>query len=118
MFAEEPFPHLPLLCKKKGHPKLRPGYNSSAKTANNNIKRQEHRDKLISEAGNLSRFWQERKQRQSLVSSVNTIAAGIPFLLEIDPDTDVDFLRGLGFEIVCDLEEGVYSCCIQTDRFI
>jgi hypothetical protein len=34
------------------------------------------------------------------------IQLGIPFLLEIDPDSDVEFLRGLGFEIVCSLEDG------------
>ena len=34
------------------------------------------------------------------------IETGIPILLEIDPTVDVEFLRGLGFEIICELPEG------------
>ena len=50
------------------------------------------------------------------VLNLPTIAGGVPFLLEIEPTTDVEFLRGLGFEVVCDLDEGfIVVSSEQTD---
>ncbi len=53
----------------------------------------------------LSCFWKERRAERS-ENALPEIKTGIPILLEIDPSADIDFLRGLGFEIVCEIEEG------------
>ncbi len=110
------FMHLPFPLKKTGQAKYPqtpiPGKQA---TAHNKQNRQAHHDSLRSQAHGLSRFWQDRqtaRQNQNLP----TIAGGVPFLLEIEPTTDVEFLRGLGFEVVCDLDEGfIVVSSEQTD---
>lgn len=110
------FKHLPFPGKKIGIPKY-PKRNvpDFSKTAENKLKRQDHYNNLNMQVQRMSRFWQDRKselQRKNL----NVIPGGVPFLLEIDPTSDVDFLRGLGFEIVCDLDEGfIVVSSEQTD---
>ena len=110
------FMHLPFPTKKTGKATYRPTPRPSEdNTARNKADRQTHSNNLSSQAQVLSRFWQDRKTtRQNL--NLPTIAGGVPFLLEIEPATDVEFLRGLGFEIVCDLEEGfIIVSSEQTD---
>ena len=106
MPATNKFMHLPFPSKKTGKAKYPqtpvPGKQATVQNKNN---RQMHRDNLRSQAQGLSRFWQDRKGERSQ-QNLPTIAGGIPFLLEIEPTTDVEFLRGLGFEVVCDLAEG------------
>lgn len=56
------------------------------------------------------------------------IRTGIPILLEIDPNNDVSFLKGLGFEVVSELENGYVivsngdmnfaTLNMKTDEFI
>lgn len=110
------FMHLPFPRKKVGTAKYPqtpiPGEQA---TVYNNENRKPHRNALRSQAQKLSRFWQDRKNVRS-EQSLPIIEGGIPFLLEIDPTTDVEFLRGLGFEIVCDLNEGfIVVSSKQTD---
>lgn len=74
-------------------------------TNQNKNNRQGHRQTIRSQVQGLSRFWQDRKNERNS-QHLPTIDGGVPFLLEIEPTTDVEFLRGLGFEVVCDLDEG------------
>lgn len=53
----------------------------------------------------LSRFWKERRAIR-LQDNLPDIRAGIPLLLEIDSSTDLRWLKGLGFEVVCEIDEG------------
>ncbi|MFQ9412251.1 MAG: hypothetical protein ACLR1T_16140 [Evtepia gabavorous] len=53
----------------------------------------------------LSRFWKERRLDR-IDQQLPSIEMGIPILLEIDPSANIDFLRGLGFEIICEIEDG------------
>ncbi len=100
------FMHLPFPLKKNGQARYpqTPVPDKQA-TALNKQNRQAHHDNLHSQAQGLSRFWQDRKSARSQ-QNLPIIAGGVPFLLEIEPTTDVEFLRGLGFEVVCDLDEG------------
>ncbi|WP_368280363.1 S8 family peptidase [Enterocloster citroniae] len=106
MAGTNDFMHLALPVKKTGQAKypqtLVPGKQMTNQNKNN---RQGHRQTIRSQAQGLSRFWQDRKNERNS-KNLPTIEGGVPFLLEIEPTTDVEFLRGLGFEVVCDLDEG------------
>lgn len=100
------FIHLPFPQKEDGRACYRRILMpQSPKTAQNKQNRRGHGSKLKKSASDLSKFWNtrrtERKQKK-----LPSIEGGIPFLLQIDPSTDVSFLYGLGFEIVCDLDDG------------
>lgn len=110
------FIHLPFPLKKKGQARYPQTPIPGKQITNQNKQnRQAHRNSLYSQSQTLSRFWQDRKDARNQ-QNLPTIAGGIPFLLEIEPTTDVEFLRGLGFEVVCDLEEGfIVVSTEQTD---
>lgn len=100
------FIHLPFPQKEDGRAYYRPmPIPPSDETAQNRQNRKGHGNKLKKSASDLSKFWNtrraERKQR-----NLPLIEGGIPFLLQIDPTVDVGFLYSLGFEIVCDLDDG------------
>lgn len=99
------FTHLPLPLLFQGKPKLRGGGAVSAQTKRNTANRITHGGYVKHRSAELSRFWKERRAERS-ENALPEIETGIPILLEIDPSTDIDFLRGLGFEIVCEIEEG------------
>lgn len=116
MLGTNDFIHLPFPLKKAGLAKYPQTPIPGKQTTNRNKQnRQAHRNSLHSQVQGLSRFWQDRKDVRNQ-QNLPTIAGGIPFLLEIEPTTDVEFLRGLGFEVVCDLEEGfIVVSSEQTD---
>lgn len=106
MASTKDFMHLPLPLKADGRAFYRrPTMPPQVQTAQNQQNRQTHGGNLKKSASDLSKFWNnhrnERKQQ-----NLPTIEGGIPFLLQIDPSTDVGFLYGLGFEVVCDLDDG------------
>jgi hypothetical protein len=116
MTGTKEFMHLPFPLKKTGLAKYpQTPIEGKQTTAQNKQNRQAHTRNLRSRAQNLSRFWQERRaERQT--QNLPTIDGGVPFLLEIEPTTDVEFLRSLGFEVVCDLDEGfIVVSSEQTD---
>jgi len=99
------FSHLPLPLLFQGNPKLRGGGAVSAQTNENVNNRIAHGVYLKRRSAELSRFWKERRT-QRIENALPEIDTGIPILLEVDPSADIDFLRGLGFEIVCEIDEG------------
>ena len=105
MAEKNDFTHLPLPLLFQGKPKLRGGGAVSAQTKRNTANRIAHGSYVKRRSAELSRFWKERRAERS-ENSLPEIESGNPILLEIDPSADIDFLRGLGFEIVCEIEEG------------
>ena len=105
MAENNDFTHLPLPLLFQGKPKLRGGGTASAQTKRNTANRIAHGGYVKRRSAELSRFWKERRAERS-ENALPEIETGIPILLEIDPSADIDFLRGLGFEIVCEIEEG------------
>lgn len=99
------FTHLPLPLLYQGKPKFHGGGLQSIQTRKNVVNRNSHGGYIKRRSADLSRFWKERRAER-LENSLPEIETGIPVLLEIDPSTNIDFLRGLGFEIVCEIEEG------------
>ena len=105
MAENRDFAHLPLPLLFQGKPKLHGGGTISDQTKKNTINRIAHGGYVKRRSAELSRFWKERRAER-LGNTFPEIETGIPILLEIDPSADIDFLRGLGFEIVCEIEEG------------
>jgi len=97
--------HLPFPHRYSGKPKLSGGGKVNSKTNQNKVNRVAHGAYIKQRAGELSRFWHERRDDRKRMG-LPDINYGIPFLLEIDPASDVEFLRGLGFEIICSIEDG------------
>lgn len=99
------FNHLPLPLVLSGIPKLRGGRTRSKRTVQNSNNRAEHGAYIRRRSIELSRFWKERRDGR-IRQNLPKIEGGIPLLLEIDPEADIEFLRGLGFEIVAELKDG------------
>lgn len=99
------FPHLSLPLLYTGKPILHGYGSSSKKTEHNRANRELHGAYLHRRSSELSRFWKERRAIR-LHDNLPDIRAGIPLLLEIDPSTDLKWLKGLGFEVVCEIDEG------------
>ena len=105
MAESNSFTHLPLPLLFQGKPKLHGGGGSDEQTKYNVVNRTGHGDYIKRRTAELSRFWKERRIDR-IEKNLPEIETGIPILLEIDSSTNIDFLRGLGFEIVCEIEEG------------
>ena len=119
MAENKDFSHLPLPFVFTGKPKLHGGGKSSEQTTHNRNNRVSHGEYLKRRSSELSFFWKERRIKRE-EDHLPKIKAGIPLLLEIDPESDIEFLRGLGFEIICELEDGfiiVASEDIALSRF-
>ncbi len=99
------FAHLPLPLLFSGKPKLHGGGSTSDKTLKNKENRIVHGDYIKRRSTELSSFWKERRLDR-IERQLPVIKMGVPILLEIDPSTNIDFLSGLGFEIVCEIEDG------------
>lgn len=99
------FEHLKLPLILYGKPKLHSGGGKSQRTENNKVNRINHGAYIKRRSSELSRFWVENQQLR-VTDNLPVIKSGIPILLEIDPESDIDFVRGLGFEIVTELDEG------------
>lgn len=100
------FEHLPLLLRYQGRARLRGGGSPSPQTVANRNARQAHSTSLRNAAQSASANWQSRiaaRQTQNLP----IIPQGVPVLLQIDPNLDLDVLRDrYAFEIVAEQEEG------------
>ncbi|MEF8704564.1 MAG: S8 family peptidase [Candidatus Accumulibacter sp. UW26] len=108
MSGEHNFEYLPLIRTFKGPAKLgRPPMPSQQSFANRNA-RQAHSLALDTAAQAFSENWQTRKaQRQAAGQALPDIPSGVPILLQVDPNLDLDVLREkFAFEIVAEQEEG------------
>lgn len=110
------FPHLHLPLLHEGKPKFHGGGKKSQKTQENINNRRNHGNSLKRRSSELSRFWTERRETLS-EENLSEITLGIPVLLEIDPASDVEFLRGLGFEIICEIENGFIIVASEDINF-
>ncbi|MBY0216919.1 S8 family peptidase [Paenibacillus illinoisensis] len=99
------FSHLSLPMVIYGKPKLRGGGEKDPRTLENRKNRVSHGGYIKSKASQLSKFWNEKREER-VREQLPEIKTGIPILLEIDPNSDVNFLKGLGFEVVSELENG------------
>ena len=100
------FQHLPLLLRYQGTALIRRGGKQSPDTKANRANYATHAGTLRVAAGSASRAWktqQDKRQQDQLPVA----PAGMPVLLQVDPDFDLDILRKkFGFEIVSEQEDG------------
>lgn len=88
-------------------------------TARNRENRIQHGFNIKRQSQELSSFWKNARASRE-ADGLPQIPAGIPIMLEIEPDTDIEFLRGLGFEIISEVDNGfvlVSSEDIDLDKF-
>lgn len=107
MTGKHSFEHLPLPRRSRAPAKLRGSSNPSPQTiANRAANRVAHGVALGSSLQTLKTRWQqESSQRQR--DNLPVLPAGRPFLLEVDPDLDIDDLRHyFDLEIVAEEEDG------------
>lgn len=106
MAENKNFSHLPLpLLISDRKPKFSGGGGEFTQTSENKKNYVQHGERIKRQVSELSRFW-KNSQDERAKENLPKIKTGIPILLEIDPNTDVSFLKGLGFEIVSELPEG------------
>ena len=99
------FQHLPLVFREKGSARLTGGGTVSDETKQNRENREAHSNGLRENAHSYISSWQDRQAKRH--EDMPTLPSGIPLLLEVDPNLDIDALRHhLGFEIVAEEEEG------------
>ncbi|MDR1165453.1 MAG: hypothetical protein LBO66_06195 [Deltaproteobacteria bacterium] len=100
------FEHLPLPLKIIGKAKFDSfTVKDNETTAFNKKNYQVHSDNLSYQSRKLTNYWQNINYEGN-ENNLHLIHHGIPLILEIDPNTNVDFLRNLGFEVICDLTDG------------
>lgn len=116
------FEHLPLLLRYQGPARMgKPPLPGDQTRANKN-RRHAHALALDAVVHGLSTNWQARRaMRLTTEPEAPELPAGIPLLLQVDPDVDLDFLRSrFNFEIVAEQDEGyviVASEDIQLSSF-
>lgn len=100
------FQHLPLVFREKGPARLTGGGAVSDETKQNRHNRQAHSAGLRQSVNVYLPSWQTR-QAQRQQENMPAIPSGVPLLLQVDPNLDVDALRHyLGFEVVSEEEKG------------
>lgn len=113
---EKNFNHLPLPMILEGKPRLFGGGGESETTKDNKNHRQEHGRRIRQNTLELSKFWKARKREENHFNEVG-IECGVPILLEIDPEANIEFLRGLGFEIICEVRDGYIIVATEEVEF-
>jgi hypothetical protein len=102
-----PFDYLPLLLAKTGKAKLTGGGSEDATTRENRTtNRSAHSAALEGSRARLADNWTKKKQER-IASGAPPFDAGIPLLLRVDPNIDLDELQHqFRFEIVSEEQEG------------
>ena len=115
------FQHLPLLLRFQGQALIRGGGQQAAQTRANRTNPSVHSGTLRGSATAATGAWQAR-QAQRQQQNLPVLPAGIPVLLQVDPNLDLDILREkFDFEIVSEQEDGfviVASVDLQLAAFL
>ncbi|WP_136513995.1 S8 family peptidase [Geomonas edaphica] len=100
------FQHLPLPFVLSDRAFLTGGGNQPEQFVNNKANRIQHGTTLATAARTVVGHWDERRRLRT-GQELPPLPAGVPILLKIEPDSDLDFLRStFGFEIVSEQEDG------------
>lgn len=103
---DKEFPHLPLPLKTNGHARLYGGGKPPEQEKLNKENRQAHSQNLTRSARNIVEAWTGRRLSRDL-ERLPTLPKGVPLLLQVEPDSDLEFLRSsFKFEVVSEQEDG------------
>ena len=106
MPGEHNFEYLPLVLRSAGPARLHGGGSQSAQTKANGLARAAHSSALSGSASTLSANWRAA-QLVRTQQNLPSLQPGIPILVQVDPNLDLDRLRDkFSFEIVAEQEEG------------
>jgi len=100
------FPHLPLPFFREGRPKSPPGFGKEhEQTGANKRNRVGHSQRIRGQFDAASGSWSQRREARSPESP--EIPPGVPMLLKVEPDGDIDWLVStFKFEIVRQDQDG------------
>ncbi len=119
MQTKSSFSHLKLVKVKSGAPNLSGGGDQSEKTKELKKNNASHALYLKEQVQSLKEHFVELKRQED---SEEAIPSGVPLLLKVDPQVDVEYLRtSFGFEIVSEQEDGfviVASDDIDFKKFL
>jgi hypothetical protein len=111
------YPHLPFVGVEVDRARLNGGGSSSPQTDENKRNRQAHADRLKAMLDHLSAWWGEQKAQRATAGLPEAI--GIPLWIKIDPNADnAEFLRGMGFCIVSEEEDGFVLVAADDQTFV
>jgi hypothetical protein len=99
-------PHLELILRRTGRARLSGRSKPSPQTVVNLANRPQHAASIRAQAAGAIQRWGEIQGQRGREGRPE-LPAGVPLLLQIDSDADVDFIRtAFGFEILCEQEDG------------
>ncbi|EMO07829.1 hypothetical protein LEP1GSC137_1702 [Leptospira borgpetersenii str. Noumea 25] len=111
------FPHLPLPLVRQDRARLRGGGKKSQKILDNENNRQGHFNQISGALAKNLEF-HSRNQKDRSDKGFPPILAGIPLLIRVEEDSDLDFLRAaFEFEIVSQQEDGYVIVASQDLDF-
>ncbi|MCI0613777.1 protease, partial [bacterium] len=100
------FPHLPLPLKIRDRARLHGGGKPPDQEKRNKENRQVHAQNLTHSARGIVETWTGRRLSRDR-ERLPTLPQGVPVLLQVEPDTDLEFLRSsFKFEVVSEQEDG------------
>lgn len=106
MATTRPFPHLPLPLRYRGDALIHGGGKQAAQTRENRAHYATHASTLRTSATSATGAWQ-RQQADRQATGLPEGPKGMPVLLQVDPNLELDALRDkFGFEIVSEQEDG------------
>lgn len=116
--ADNPFPHLVFAGVETDWARLKRGHGKeSEQTKRNKDNRAEHADRLRGELDHLNAWWDEQNERRQADNLPEL--DGIASWVSIDPEAqNADFLRGLGFEIIAEEEDGFILVAASEETFV
>lgn len=111
------YPHLPFIGVEVDRARLNGGGTPSPQTEENKRNRDAHAARLQGRLDHLNAWWVEQKQQRE--EERRPEQDGIPLWVRIDPSEDnADFLRGMGFAIVSEEEDGYVLVAVNDETFV
>ncbi len=105
--ASNKFNHLPLPLVEANRAKLIGGGKSPTRETLNKMERRVHTERLRSSAQQVMDNWSKVSEERA-AEGLPVLPPNIPILLEVEPDSDLDYLRStFKFEIVAEHEDGI-----------
>ncbi len=99
-------PHLELILRQRGRANLPRPVKASEESKRNGQDPPSHASKLRQQSAAAISDWSKR-QKLRATEMRPVLPKGVPLLLKIDADAEVDFVRtAFGFEILCQQEDG------------